>query len=214
MTEITNLRSMALAQLIEDTIEQWKSKKRSDAPPFRYEFNDLDQNMQFLLSYNASTGHKIRCSGLFFDGLIGSSVVGRSIASLFKSEDQNHVNDSVNRVFTGPAMVTLEIQTTDKPIELVLLPIRAEHGPIEYAFGAVNLESMPEFASPKISLIKSNVKELRDAPSSFAVGFAEGKSSFSHKSAPSFKVIDGNNLAKGRIKKSVLKIIHSFKREP
>ena len=203
-----------MAHLIDDTIDQWKEKKRGNAPPFRYDFSKLDENIQFLLSYDEVSGHKIRCSGLFFDGLIGSSVVGRTIASLFNSEDQAKVNESVNRVFTGPAIVKLEIQTIDEPIELVLLPIRAEHGPVEYAFGAINLESMPEFATPKINLSRSDVNELRDAPTTFAVGFAEEKASFSHKPAPSFKVIDGDQMAKGSIKKSVLKIIQNFKREP
>ncbi len=203
-----------MAHPIDDTIEQWKEKQRSDAPPFRYDFNNLDENVQFLLSYDAVSGHKIRCSGLFFDGLIGSSVVGRTVASLFNSKDQKHVHETVNRVFTGPAIVKLEIQTADKPIELVLLPIRAEHGPVEYAFGAINLDSMPEFASPKISLLKANVNELRNAPSTFAVGFAEEKATFAHKARPSFKVIDGDQMRKGSIKKSVFKIIQNIKREP
>lgn len=199
---------------VQDTIDQWKTKQRSDAPPFRYEFSKLNENVQFLLSYDAVSGHKIRCSGLFFDGLIGSSVVGRTISSLFNPEDQSHVNEVVNRVFTGPAIAKLEIQTADDPIEIVLLPIRAEHGSVEYAFGAINLEAMPEFASPKISLLKTEVNELRNAPPTYVVGFAEEKASFAHKAAPSFRVIEGDQMVKGRIKKSVLKIIQNFKREP
>lgn len=201
-------------ELITSTIDSWKGKRRGESPPFRYEFDSLNQDIQFLLKYDPENGHKIRLAGLFFESLIGTSLTGRSLPSLFEPEQQTEVNHVVDRLFNGPAIAKLKIVANEKELLMALLPVRADHGPIEFAIGVINIETMPIHSQPKLKYLSSEVVELRKSAEAKVMGFAEDKSSFNHQKTPKFQVINGEGSMRADMRKIELELVKSFKREP
>ena len=200
---------------VDDTIDYWKSKFHGNTPPFRYDFENIDKNAQFLLTYDPVNGHKIRSAGLYFEMLLGATIIGRTLESLFEPNSQVNISATLNSIFNGPSIAKLNISIhNDYQTQIALMPVRAEHGPIEYALGVINLESYPEQSAPKLTLQSTEIINLRQRDQQKVAGFAEEKSEFKHKTKPQFRVIDGDIGFKEQARRIELQVVHNFKREP
>lgn len=199
--------------LIDKAEAFWKSRCRGTSPPFRYDFSRLEENY-FLLDRDARGGLRIRSSGLYLECLAGGTLAGRSIHSLIDRPGQNKLNAAVESVFNTPSNAFLDLSCSTGTFSLALFPVRADHGPIDFALGATNLDGIPDTVGGSFDLKHSRIVSLRENATELRYGFAEKRASFqSQHGGAALKLISGGGDAGAPLKQQ-FRVITRVKREP
>ena len=92
----------------------------------------------FILERIAPGVARFRIAGHHLTDHIGMEVRGMPFTALFDGESRNRIGDIIEHVFDVPAIVELQLQGRNLPVEarVILLPLRSETGEVSRIIGA------------------------------------------------------------------------------
>ena len=193
-------------------IKRWEETCTETAPPYRFDFGRLHEDIQFLLQYEHGQDATIKRSGMYFERLFGAMVQGRSLRSLFHGNNLQKLDRALVELFHKPAMIKIDMRLQNHDLEMALMPVRAPYGPVEQAIGMIDLDGLPEYSSPTVEFLNVHIIEFEKIQLKRAAGFAENRTGFQHKTG--LRVISGGNAERSHRKDPQLTVLQNMKREP
>lgn len=191
----------------------WRSKMRGQATPFRSDLSNLDPNAHMLIERTEKGRVVLREVGHFIENLAGGMVAGRTLDALFVDFHRARVREAVDEFFKLTQRAEIKFGIDAARFKFVLFPIRADHGPNDYAFVATNLVATTRVAPNKLAFYSVDYIPLHHQYTQGKYGFAEEKGQFDTGTAPKLRVIAGEGQ-RGELPVNSLSLVHSIKREP
>ncbi len=204
---------MELSRNVEWSELTWLNHCRDSALPYRSDFDQVNDDFQFVLEMDDDGNLRMRQVGLFLDALFGGTLAGREFASLFDEPHRPYLNKELKAVFEKPSKLYLNTMTEDGDVQFGILPVSADYGPVNYAIGAVSLEAVPEHSVFLLGIHQMESISLLEEKKDLKYGFAEDRAGFGGAPRSPFKLIQGGGAAAPRSRPG-LKVIQHIKREP
>lgn len=201
------------ARNIEWTELKWLSNADGKVLPYRSEYENVNDDFQFLLERDANGSVRMRRVGMFMEGLFGGMLAGREFAQLFKEGRRTELLGELETVFSGPSKIFVQAMADEDEVEFGIFPVSSDYGPVDFAIAAVNLDEMPQSHVTQLGIASIQKTPLYEEKKELRYGFAEGRAGFSGAPRSNFRVIQGGGEG-GKRPALDLNVIQNVKREP